>query len=153
MLHADHHLRDLPLPGGTDPNLPAAAFAKDPRAEAIAAAARELHAKREAWLNPPDLVRREPEVVPGYPDRLLPVDEAAARELKKRTLTNLYNRRPHWLAELHRALDAAVATACGRPADLGEEEVWRASSRSTSSAPEPAAEPAQPGGRFRYSSR
>jgi hypothetical protein len=40
------------------------------------------------------LVRREPEVAPGFPDRILPVDESAAAILKKRTLTNLYNERP-----------------------------------------------------------
>lgn len=58
-------------------------------------------------------MRREPEVVPGYPDRLLPVSEAAAAELKKRTLTNLYNARPNWLDHAHRALDEAVAEAYG----------------------------------------
>ena len=72
-----------------------------------------LDERREAWLNPPDLVRREPEVVPGYPDRLLPVDEPAAKELKRRTLTNLYNDRPAWFAHAHAALDAAVAAAYG----------------------------------------
>lgn len=34
-------------------------------------------------------------------------------ELKKRTLTNLYNARPAWLAHAHRELDAAVAAAYG----------------------------------------
>jgi hypothetical protein len=67
-------------------------------------------------------VRRVPEVVPGYPDRLLPVDERAAAILKKRTLTNLYNERPTWLANAHRALDEAVAAAYGWPADLGDDE-------------------------------
>lgn len=67
--------------------------ADDPRAKAIAAAAARLNELREAWLNPPDLVTRVPEVMPGFPDRLLPVDEKAAI-LKKRTLTNLYNERP-----------------------------------------------------------
>lgn len=67
----------------------------------------------ENWLNPPDLVERVPEVVEGYPDRILPKDEAAARELKKRTLTNLYNARPAWLDHAHRALDEAVAEAYG----------------------------------------
>ena len=51
--------------------------------------------------------------MPGYPDRLLPKDEAAAKELKKRTLTNLYNARPAWLDHAHRALDEAVAEAYG----------------------------------------
>jgi hypothetical protein len=38
---------------------------------------------------------------------------AAARHpaLKKRTLTNLYNERPTWLALAHRALDQAVLAA------------------------------------------
>lgn len=68
---------------------------------------------RENWLNPANLVFREPEVVPGYPDRILPRDEAAAKEFKKRTLTNLYNARPQWLANAHAALDEAVAEAYG----------------------------------------
>lgn len=91
----------------------AAAYAADPRAQAIAAAAARLNDLREAWLNPPDLVTRVPEVVPGYPDRLLPVDDRAAAELKKRTLTNLYNTRPAWLTHAHAALDQAVADAYG----------------------------------------
>jgi hypothetical protein len=61
-----------------------------------------------------------PDVVPGYPDRLLAVDAAAAKVLKTRTLTNLYNQRPTWLDHLHRTLDAAVAEAYGWGAD------WRA---------------------------
>jgi hypothetical protein len=40
-------------------------------AVAIAEAAKRLNELRETWLNPSDLVRRVPEVVPGYPDRLL----------------------------------------------------------------------------------
>lgn len=71
-------------------------------------------------MNPPDLVTRVPEVVPGYPDRLLPKDDRAAKELKKRTLTNLYNARPAWLDHALRALDEAVAEACGWGDD------WRA---------------------------
>ena len=58
-------------------------------------------------------MKRVPEVVPGYPDRLLPKDEAAAKELKKRTLTNLYNARPAWLGDAHAALNEAVAEAYG----------------------------------------
>ena len=53
--------------------------------------------------------------MPGYPDRILPKNEKAAAELKKRTLTNLYNARPQWLADAHRDLDAAVAAAYGWP--------------------------------------
>lgn len=39
-----------------------------------------------------------------------------------RTLTNLYNARPQWLADAHRDLDAAVAAAYGWPADISEDE-------------------------------
>ena len=66
------------------------------------------------------------EPAPGYPKRPVPRDEAAARALKARALTNLYNARPQWLADAHAALDAAVAAAYGWPADLGEEEALRA---------------------------
>ena len=103
----------FPFPEGLTPNIPAAYYAADPRALAIAETAARLNELRENWLNPADLVVREPEVVPGYPDRILPKDEAAAKELKKRTLTNLYNARPQWLAQAHAALDAAVAQAYG----------------------------------------
>ena len=88
--------------------------------DAIAAAARELDAARRRWLNPPELVRAEPDVVASLPPRLLPVDAAAARELSQRTLTNLYNRRPSWLAQRHAALDAAVWASYGW--DGGSEE-------------------------------
>lgn len=117
----------FPFPEKLTPNVPATSYAADPRAQAIAAAARELVAKRDAWLNPPELVKRVPEVVPGYPDRILPVDAKAAAILKGRTLTNLYNRRGTpagvWLDHLHRALDEAVAAAYGWPADLSDEDV------------------------------
>jgi type II restriction/modification system DNA methylase subunit YeeA len=112
----------FPFPEGLTPNIPATDYADDPRAVAIAAAARRLDELREAWRNPPDLVRREPEVVLGYPDRILPVDQRAAAILKKRTLTNLYNERPAWLDNAHRDLDAAVAAAYGWPAEIAEEE-------------------------------
>ena len=84
----------------------------DARFPAIAEAARRLNALREHWLNPPEWVERVPEIVPGYPDRRIPKPEFAA-ELKKRTLTNLYNARPAWLVNAHRQLDAAVAAAYG----------------------------------------
>ena len=103
----------FPFPEGLTPNIPAADYAADPRAQKIAAAAVRLNELRENWLNPPDLVKRVPEVAPGYPDRILPNDEAAAAVLKKRTLTNLYNQRPQWLDNAHKALDEAVAEAYG----------------------------------------
>jgi type II restriction/modification system DNA methylase subunit YeeA len=110
----------FPFPEGLTPDIPAADYADDPRAPKIASAAARLNELRENWLNPPDLVVREPEVVPGYPDRVLPKDEEAAKELKKRTLTNLYNARPQWLSNAHGALDEAVAEAYGWGDD------WRA---------------------------
>ena len=90
--------------------------------DAIAAAAQALDKDRRHWLNPPECVREEPDVVASLPPRLVPVDEAAARELSKRTLTNLYNRRPSWLAQRHAALDAAVWVSYGWGEDVGEEE-------------------------------
>ena len=103
----------FPFPEGLTPDISAADYADDPRAQAISKAAARLNELRENWLNPPDLVVREPEVVHGYPDRILPKDDAAAQELKKRTLTNLYNARPTWLDHAHRSLDEAVADAYG----------------------------------------
>jgi type II restriction/modification system DNA methylase subunit YeeA len=98
-----------------------------PCAAPIAAAARRLNELRENWLNPPEWTERVPEIVAGYPDRILarPGHEA---ELKKRTLTNLYNARPAWLDNAHKALDAAVAAAYGwtdyTPA-MPDEEILR----------------------------
>ncbi len=110
----------FPFPEGLTPDISAANYADDPRARKIAEAAVRLNELRDNWLYPANLVVREPEVVPGYPDRLLPKDEQAATELKKRTLTNLYNACPQWLANAHAALDEAVAEAYGWGDD------WRA---------------------------
>jgi hypothetical protein len=118
----------FPFPEGLTPNIPAADYAADLRAQKIAVAAKNLNQLRENWLNPADLVKRVPEVIAGYPDRILPVSEAAAEELKKRTLTKLYNARPAWLDNAHRALDEAVAEAYGwgddwRAGKLTEDEI------------------------------
>lgn len=71
-----------------------------------------------------------PEVVPGFPDRIVPRNAAAAQALKKRTLTNLYNTRgtPEgaWLDALHRRLDEAVAAAYGWPADISPDDALAA---------------------------
>ncbi len=83
----------FPWPPGTEPTA-------DPRVVAIADAARRLVELRDRWLDPPDL---------------------AETELKQRTLTNLYNARPTWLANAHRALDRAVFDAYGWPHDLGDD--------------------------------
>jgi type II restriction/modification system DNA methylase subunit YeeA len=114
----------FPFPEGLTPNIPAIEYADDPRAQKIAAAARRLDELRNNWLNPADLVVRIPEMVEGYSDRILPKDKVAAQILKKRTLTNLYNERPAWLANIHRALDTAVADAYGwKAADMSDDKI------------------------------
>ena len=96
------------FPEGLTPNIPSSKYSKDSRARRIAEAAVKLNELRESWLNPSNLVKREPEVVPGYPDRIVPKSLDAAEQLKKRTLTNLYNQRPTWLAHAHRDVDRVV---------------------------------------------
>lgn len=102
-------------------------------AEAIARAARRLTDLRDAWLNPPEWTERVPEVVPlgltasPYPDRVV-AKAGHEKELAKRTLTNLYNQRPAWLAQAHEALDAAVAAAYGwgdYTGAMSDEEILR----------------------------
>jgi type II restriction/modification system DNA methylase subunit YeeA len=74
----------------------------DAQRDAIAAAARELVRLRDGWLNPPGI---------------------APEELAARTLTNLYNQRPSWLANAHAALDHAVLDAYGWPDDLPDADL------------------------------
>ena len=112
----------FPFPEGLSPDIPAAAYADDPRAIAIANAARRLVKLRDRWLNPPEWVEWVDEPVPGYPKRPVARDDAEAKELKRRTLTNLYNARPQWLADAHTALDATVAAAYGWDAEISEED-------------------------------
>jgi len=75
---------------------------RDARVQAIAAAARELVEKRDAWLH-----------ASGLSDA----------EKKKCTITGLYNARPTWLDLAHRKFDAAVAAAYGWPTDLPDDEI------------------------------
>jgi len=110
----------FPFPERLTPDRLARKSADDAKSKRIASAAMKLSELRSNWLEPPDLVKREPEVVPGYPDRILPRNHAAAEQLKKRTLTNLYNERPTWLAHAHRDLDRAVAAAYGWPEELAD---------------------------------
>ena len=90
-------------------------MAGDILAANIAAAARHLDQMRNTWLNPPEWVEwviTPEEEKAGFPKR--PVAKPGfAAEVKKRTLTNLYNARPAWLDLAHKALDAAVAAAYG----------------------------------------
>ena len=121
--------------------------------DAIAAAAQELNALRERWLNPPEWTVEKILEFPGsltgpwsryiepstfnpqlstglvrYP-RLEAKDAECAAKLKKRTLTNLYNERPAWLDLAHKKLDIAVAAAYGwvragqATMDLTDEEI------------------------------
>jgi hypothetical protein len=57
-----------------------------------------------------------------YP-RIVPKDEACGKELKKRTLTNLYNERPTWLDLAHKRLDEAVLAAYGWDPGISDEEI------------------------------
>ena len=115
----------FPFPEGLSPDVPASDYADDPHATAIAEAARRLVSLRDRWLNPPEWVEWVDEPVPGYPRQPVARDEAAEKALKKRTLTNLYNARPQWLADAHAALDAAVSAAYGWPADISEDDALR----------------------------
>jgi type II restriction/modification system DNA methylase subunit YeeA len=91
----------FPWPPGTEPS-----EAESPLVKAIADAARALVQQRDAWLNPPG---------------------ASEEDLKKRTLTKLYNDRAAgkitWLDNLHRTLDEAVFAAYGWPSNLTTQEI------------------------------
>ena len=76
----------------------------DAQRDAIAEAAGDLDRLRIGWLNPPGL---------------------SGADLAKRTLTNLYNQRPRWLADAHEALDRAVASAYGWPEDIATDDALR----------------------------
>jgi hypothetical protein len=111
---------------------------------AIGAAAKDLDTLRNNWLNPPQWVRQEVLEFPGsaggpwsryvqaadgkgigtvrYP-RLVPKDEASARELASRTLTNLYNERPKWLDLAHRKVDEGVFAGYGWDPGMSDQEI------------------------------
>ena len=119
----------FPFPEGLTPDLAPADYT-NPAAAEIAAAAQSLNQLRENWLNPQEWVHweRTPEEEKAeYPARPVakPGHEA---DLKKRTLTNLYNARPTWLDNAHKTLDAAVAKAYGwndYTPDMPDEEILR----------------------------
>jgi type II restriction/modification system DNA methylase subunit YeeA len=112
----------FPFPDGLGPDVPTKRAVKDPRGMAIAVAANRLNDLRNTWLNPPNLVRWQPEIIEGYRDRVMAKDAVAARELQKRTLTKLYNQPPQWLLDAHRTLDEAVAEAYGWPTDILDQD-------------------------------
>lgn len=102
---------------GWGPDGPPAGAVEHAHAQQIAQAARHLHQLRDNWLNPPEWVEwviTPQEQQAGFPSR--PVAKPGFEaDLKKRTLTNLYNARPAWLTMAHQALDKAVAAAYGWP--------------------------------------
>ncbi|MDY0039686.1 MAG: hypothetical protein RBS57_05195, partial [Desulforhabdus sp.] len=79
------------------PELGVSPSTQDTRVQHIAEAARKLDEARQNWLGD--------------------------RTDKSRTLTALYNRKPTWLVEAHRALDTAVFAAYGWKPDLTDEEI------------------------------
>ena len=87
----------LPWPPGEEP-------VGTPSVEEISAAARRLDDLRRNWLDP---------------------EGATEAELKKRTLTNLYNQRPTWLANAHVRLDRAVFAAYGWPLDISDGDILK----------------------------
>jgi type II restriction/modification system DNA methylase subunit YeeA len=112
--------------------------------EAIAEAARELDRLRSAWLNPPEWTRLETLRFPGstngpwaryvqdanerglgtvHYSRLVARDDESSRQLARRTLTNLYNQRPTWLALAHRKLDEAVCASYGWPPSITDADI------------------------------
>ena len=115
----------FPFPEGLSPDVPAADYTSDPRAQAITTAAQRLVELRDRWLNPPEWVDWVEEPGQGYPLRPVPRDDKAAKALKKRTLTNLYNARPQWLHDAHAQLDASVAAAYGWPSDITDDAALR----------------------------
>ena len=120
----------FPFPAGLTPRDTANGAPSGEPADTIAAAAACLNELRENWLNPPewvDWVITPEEEKAGFPKR--PVAKPGYEaDLKKRTLTNLYNARPAWLDMAHQALDKAVAEAYGwadYTPEMNDEEILR----------------------------
>lgn len=84
----------FPWPLGTEPRKGKADYEK---VRSIEAAAAELVVKRDNWL--------------------------LGAGGKGRTLTQLYNQRPTWLVDAHKALDSAVLAAYGWPEDISDGEM------------------------------
>lgn len=147
--HAETHV-NMEIGGQNLPTLPEAVAG-------IAAAAQALNTLRNNWLNPSEWVewtRTAEEEKAGLPLRAVAKTQSDphpncplaslspsegggtnvksnlsyAAELKKRTLTNLYNARPAWLDNAHKTLDAAVARAYGwhdYAPEMPDEEILR----------------------------
>ena len=82
----------------------------DKQRTAIAAAAKRLDELRRNWLHPTET-------------DMLGSAVGGDAEIRKRTLTGLYNANPAWLQNAHAALDAVVAAAYGWDADIDEQEI------------------------------
>jgi len=113
----------FPFPNGLTP-------ADNAENVAISDAAIKLNQLRENWLNPPewvDWVISPAEETAGFPKRPIAKTGHEA-DLKKRTLTNLYNEKPSWLKLAHETLDKAVATTYGwddYTPEMADEEILR----------------------------
>jgi type II restriction/modification system DNA methylase subunit YeeA len=95
----------------------------------VAEGARSLDAHRKNWLMPEELVELREHIFPASVEgpweehlvkdqpskagfiRYTARSPEAEKQLKKRTLTNLYNENPRWLQLAHEKLDAAVIAA------------------------------------------
>lgn len=119
----------FPFPEGLTPNRAVVDYS-NPSVADITVAAQNLNQLRQNWLNPlewVDWVTTTEEEKAGYPARPFP-KLGCDIELKKRTLTNLYNERPTWLDQAHTRLDAAVASAYGWTdyiQEMAEDEILR----------------------------
>lgn len=132
----------MPWPPGSEPGKEHAIHAE------ISAAAHDLNVQREQWLNPPAWTKPIEEKIDRFDKfddvaevsgeearrliRQSAIDAEAAKhpKLKNRTLTNLYNERPTWLALAHKRLDRAVLAAYRETDPEGEwdpdwAEVWK----------------------------
>ncbi|MDD5384495.1 MAG: hypothetical protein PHG89_06415 [Gallionella sp.] len=120
-----------PVGEGNSSPLPRVGEGLGVRGVEIAAAAQALNTLRDNWLNPPewtDWLRTPEEEKAGFPLRPVAKDVGLKSDLKKRTLTNLYNARPAWLDNAHKTLDAAVAQAYGwndYTPEMQDEEILR----------------------------
>ncbi len=92
----------LPWAPGSEPT-------DDANYAAIAEAARRLNELREEYLDPAPNADGSPVL--------------SEAQLKKRTLTNLYNDRPKWLEDAHEKLDRAVFAAYGWDYPLDDQEI------------------------------
>ncbi len=101
----------FPFPHGMTPNLSADHYSNGHAVE-ISELARKLDQLRGRWLNPPEWCVRTPAIFTGYPE-IVVATTGHEQDLKRRTLTNLYNDRPTWLVKVHQELDAAVAAGYG----------------------------------------